>query len=180
MFCLLLFCLLEFIFGSSLLIGAPTSSGVFILLLKIFVVGLFVFWSSLFDIRLLSPALEMFWEDSLDLTLLFIFLGFAISWIGGFAGLLICGVVLFSKVFLSWFKFCEGLLFIFLFVRFARDCELLVFVGLLRIVGLFEIIFWLSGLLRGLINNGFFFELSSRGFPFIEEITEDSFSLFFL
>jgi len=34
MFCLLLFCLLGFIFGSSLLIGAPTSSGVFILLLK--------------------------------------------------------------------------------------------------------------------------------------------------
>ena len=180
MFCLLLFCLSGFIFGSSLLIGAPTSSGVFILLLKIFVVGLFVFWSGLFDSRLLSPALEIFWEDSLDLTLLLIFLGFAISWIGGFAGFLIGGVVLFAKVFLSWFKFCEGLLFVFLFVRFARDCELLVFVGLLRIVGLFEIIFWLSGLLRGLINNGFFFEFSSRGFPFIEAITEDSFSLFCL
>ena len=43
LFCLLLFCLLEFIFGSSLLIGAPTSSGVFILLLKFFGLGLFVF-----------------------------------------------------------------------------------------------------------------------------------------
>jgi len=43
MFCLLLFCLLGFIFGSSLLIGAPTSAGVFILLLKFFVLGLFVF-----------------------------------------------------------------------------------------------------------------------------------------
>ena len=43
MFCLLLFCLLGFIFGSSLLIGAPTSSGVLIILLKFFVVGLFVF-----------------------------------------------------------------------------------------------------------------------------------------
>ncbi len=44
MFCLsLLFCLLGFILGSSLLIGAPTSSGVFILLLKFFVVGLLVF-----------------------------------------------------------------------------------------------------------------------------------------
>jgi len=42
MFCFL-FCLLGFIFGSSLLIGAPTSSGVFILLLKFFVLGLFVF-----------------------------------------------------------------------------------------------------------------------------------------
>jgi hypothetical protein len=39
----------------------------------------------------------MFWEDLLDLTLLIIFLGLAISWIGGFAGLLIGGVVLFRK-----------------------------------------------------------------------------------
>jgi len=38
-----MFCLLGFIFGSSLLIGAPTSSGVFFLLLKFFVLGLFVF-----------------------------------------------------------------------------------------------------------------------------------------
>jgi len=58
MFCLL-FCLLEFIFGSSLLIGAPTSSGGEILLLIFFVLGLFEFWSVLFDICLFPP-LEMF------------------------------------------------------------------------------------------------------------------------
>jgi len=46
---------------------------------------------------------------------------------------LIGGIVLFSKVFLSWFKLCEGLLFIFVFVFvcFARDCELLIILGLL-------------------------------------------------
>jgi len=46
----------------------------------------------------------MFLEDSLVLILLFIFLGFAISWIGGFVGLLIGGFVLLTKVFLSWLK----------------------------------------------------------------------------
>ena len=175
-----MFCLLFCWLGRSLLIGAPTSSGGDILLLIFFVLDLFEFWSGLFDICLFPPALEMFWEDSLDLTLLLIFLGLAISWIGGFAGLFIGGVMLFRKVFLSWLRFCEVLLFIFWFVRFAWDCELLAIVGLLRFLGWFEIIFRLSGLLRGFINNGFLFELSLRGFPFIEEITEDLSSLFCL
>jgi len=39
--------------------------------------------------------------------------------------------VLFSKGFLSWFIFCEDLLFIFVFVRFSRDFELLTISGLL-------------------------------------------------
>ena len=49
--------------------------------------------------------------------------------------------------------------------------------GLLGLLGGFEIIFRLSGLLRGFINNGFLFELSLRGFPFPGGITEGSFSL---
>ena len=55
MFCLL-FWLLFFLRESSFLMGAPTSSGVFNLLL-FFNLGLFVIWSSLFDIFLLSPEL---------------------------------------------------------------------------------------------------------------------------
>ena len=175
MFCLL-FCWLV----PSLLIGAPTSSGGEILLLTFFVLGLFEFWSGLFDICLFPSELEIFWEDSFDFILLVIFLGLAISWIGGFDGLFIGVVVLFRKVFLSCLRFCKVLLFIFWFVRFAWDCELLVMLGLLRFLGLFEIIFWLSGLLRGFINNGFLFELSLRGLPFIEDLTEDSFSSFCL
>ena len=116
----------------------------------------------------------MFLEESFDLTLLLIFLGLAISWIGGFAGFFIGGVALFRKVFLSWFRFCEVLLFILWFVRFAWDCELLVIIGLLRFLGWFEISFRLSGLLRGFINNGFLFGLSFSVFSLIEEITEDS------
>ena len=122
----------------------------------------------------------MFLEDSSDLTLLLIFLGFAISWIGGFAGLLIGGVVLFSKVFLSWLKFCKGLLLIFWFLRFAWDFELLTILGLLGFIDWFEIFFRLSGLLRGFINNGFLFELSLIGSPFTEEIRGDLSSLFCL
>ena len=175
-----MFCLLFCWLGPSLLIGAPTSSGGTILLLIFFVLDLLAFWSGLFDICLFSPEPEMFWEDSLDLELLLIFLGLAISWIGGFEGLFIGGVVLFRKVVLFWLRFCEVLIFIFWFVRFAGDCELLVIEGLLRFLGWFEIIFRLSGLLRGFINNGFLFELSLRGLPFIEEITEDSSSLFCL
>ena len=171
MFCLL-FCWLV----PSLLIGAPTSSGGEILLLIFLVLDLFEFWSVLFDICLFPP-LEMFWEDSL---FLLIFLGLAISWIGGFDGLFIGGVALFREFFLSCLRFCEVLLFIFWFVRFGWDCELLVIVGLLRFIGLFEIIFWLSGLLRGFINNGFLFELLLIDLPFTEEITEDSFSVFCL
>ena len=161
-----------------LLIGAPTSSGGEILLLIFFVLDLFEFWSVLFDICLFSP-LKMFWEDLLDSILLLIFLGLAISWMGGFDWLLIGGVVLFRE-FLSCLRFCEFLLFIFWFVKFGLDCELLVIVGLFRFIGLFEIIFWLSGLLIGFINNGFLFELSLRLLPFIEEVTEDSFSVFCL
>jgi len=48
-------------------------------LLIFFVLDLFEFWSGLFDICLFPPALEMFLEDSLDLKLLLIFLGLAIS-----------------------------------------------------------------------------------------------------
>ena len=58
---------------------------------------MFEFWSGLFGICLSPPEFEMFWEDLLDLTLLIIFLGLAISWIGGFAGLFLVGVVLFRK-----------------------------------------------------------------------------------
>ena len=119
----------------------------------------------------------MLLEELLDLTL-FMFLGFAIRWIGGFAGLLIGGVVVFRNVFLSWLKFCEGLLFVF--VRFARDCELLTILGLLGFWSWFEIIFTLSGLLSGFINNGFLFELFLRGFLCLEEITGDLSSLFCL
>ena len=121
----------------------------------------------------------MFLEDSFDLTLL-LFLGLAISWIGGFAGLFTGGVALFLKVFLSWFWFWEVLLFVFWFEKFACDCELLVIVGLLRFFGWFEIIFWLSGLLRGFISNGFLFELSFVGFSLIVGTNEDSSSLFCL
>ena len=71
----LLFCKLAF----SLLIGAPTSSGGFILLLIFFVLGLLLFPSGLFETCLLYSELEVFLEDSLDLTLLFMFLGFAIN-----------------------------------------------------------------------------------------------------
>ena len=83
----------------------------------------------------------MFLGDSLDLKLLFIFLGFAMSWMGGFAGLLIGGVVLLRKVFLSWLKFCGEFLFIFWFLRFAWDSELLTRLDLLEFLGWFEIIF---------------------------------------
>ena len=179
-FCLKdMFCLLCWL-SLSLLIGAPTSSGGEVLLLILFVWDLFEFWSGLIDICLSPPELEMFWEDSLDLALFLIFLGLAISWIGGFAGLFIGGVVLFWKVFLSWLKFCEVLLVLFWFLRFAWDCELLTIDGLLRFLSGFEIIFRLSGLFKGFINNGFLFELSLRGFSFIEEITEDLSSLFCL
>ena len=51
------FCLLFCLLISSLLIGAPTSSGVFFLLLKSFVLDLLVFGSGLFDICLLLPRL---------------------------------------------------------------------------------------------------------------------------
>ena len=118
--------------------------------------------------------------NSLDLVLLLIFWGFAISWIGGFAGLLLGKVVLFWKVFLSCFEFSEGLLFIFRFEGFAWDCELLTILGLLGFLGWLEIIFILSGLFKGFINNGFLFKLSLRGLPFTRGVTEDLFSLFFL
>jgi hypothetical protein len=81
--------------------------------------------------------------------------------------------VLFRKFLLPWLRFCEVLLSIFWFVRFDWDCELLVIVGLFRVLGWFEIVFRLSGLLRGFINNGFLFELSLIGFPFKEDLTED-------
>ena len=174
MFCLL-FCLRE----SSLLIGAPTSSGVFKLLL-FFALILFVFWSGLLDSLFMSPELKLFLEDSLDLTLLLIFLGFAINWIGGFAGLLIGGIVLFRKFLLSWLKFCESLPFVFWFVIFGCDGELLIIFGLLRFLDWFEIFFKVSGLFIGFINNGLFFELSLRGSPFKEEATVDLSALFCL
>ena len=47
------------------------------------------------------------------------------------AGLLICWVLLFWKVILSWFKFCEDLIFLFWSVRFVLDCELSMIFGLL-------------------------------------------------
>ena len=169
-----MFCLLFCWLGPFLLIGAPTSSGGEILLLIFFVLDLFEFCSGLFDICLLPPELEMFWEDSLDLTFLLRMLGLAISWIEGFTGLFMGVVVLLRKVFLSWFWFCEFFLFMFWFEGFACDCVVLVFVGLLIFFGWFEIIFRLSGLLRGFINNVFLFELSLGGFPSIEEFAEDS------
>ena len=39
----------------------------------------FEFWSDLFDICLFPPEMGMFWEDLLNLALLLIFLGLAIS-----------------------------------------------------------------------------------------------------
>ena len=173
-----MFCLLFCWLGPSLLIGAPTSSGGDTLWFIFFVLGLFGFWSGLFDNCLFSPELEIFLEELFDLTLLLIFLGLAISWIGGFAGLFIGGFALFLKVFLSWLRFWEVLLFVFWFVRLACDCELLVVVGLLRFFGWFEIIFILSGLFRGFISNGFLFELSLGDFPLIAGTNEDLSSLF--
>ena len=85
----------------SLLIGAPTSSGGDILLLIFFVLDLFEFGSGLFDICLLAPNLAIDWEDSIKLALSLIFLGLAISCIGGFAGFFVGGVVLFRKFLLS-------------------------------------------------------------------------------
>ena len=176
MFCLLLFCLLR----SFLLIGAPTSSGVLILLLKFFAMGLFVFWLGVFDGFLFSPELYMFLEDSLGLILFVKFLGFAISWIGGFAGILKGGVVILREFFLSWLKFCDTWGFVFLFVKFALDCELLTILGLLKFLGWFEIIFTLSGLFKGFVKNGLLFELSWKVLPFFEDATEVLSSLFFL
>ena len=122
----------------------------------------------------------MFWEDSLDLTLLLIFFGLAISWIGAFGGLFIGEVALFRKVFLSWLRFCEVWIFIFWFLGFAWDCELLVIDGLLRFLGEFEIIFRLSGLFRGFSSNGFLFELSLGDFPLIAGTNKELSSLFCL
>ena len=116
----------------------------------------------------------------LELTLLVKFLGFSISWIGGLVRLLIGGVVLFRKVFLSWLKFSAVLLFRFLFVRFAWDFELLIILGLIGFFSWLGIIFWLSGLLRGFFNNGFLLELSLRDFPFTGEIRVDLSSFFCL
>ena len=173
-----MFCLLFCWLGTSLLIGAPTSSGGEVLLLIFFVLDLFEFWTGLFDICLFPCELDIFWEDSLDLILLFF--GLAINWIGGFAGLFIGAVELFWKVFLSWLIFLEVFILIFWFERFAWDWELLVIVGLLKFLGWFEIFSRLSGLFRGFINNGFLFGLSFRRLSFIEEITDDSSSLFCL
>ena len=75
--------------------GAPTSSGVLALLLGFFVLGLIVLWSDLFAGCLMTPDLYALLKDSLDLTLVLVFFGFVMSWIGGLAGLLIGGVVLF-------------------------------------------------------------------------------------
>ena len=175
MFCLLVFCLLR----SFLLIGAPTSSGGVTLLFKLLVLGLFVFWLGLFDSCFLSFDLKKLLVESLVFTWLFIFFGFAISWIGGFAGLLLDEVVLFRKVFLFWLEFWVDILFVFLFTKFPWDCERLIILGLLGFLGGFEVIFRFSGLLRGFINNGLLLELSLTGFPFPEGITEDSFSLCF-
>ena len=71
------------------------------MLLILFVLDLFEFCSGLFDICLFAPKLDMDWEDSIDLTLLLMFLGLAISCIGGFVGLFIGGVAVFRKFLLS-------------------------------------------------------------------------------
>ena len=81
---------------------------------------------------------------------MFIFLGFAINWIGGFAGFL-RGVFVLSLGFSwLWLKFCGGLIFVFLFVGSAWDCDFSRVFGLMGLLGWFEIIFKLSGLLRGI------------------------------
>ena len=120
----------------------------------------------------------MFFEDSFDLKLLFIFLGFAINWIGGFAGFLRGEVLLSRNDCLPWLRFCGGLMFVFLFVGFAWDCVLSTIFGLMGLLGWFEIIFNFSGLLRGFINNGFLSESSLEDFPFKEEARGDLSSLF--
>ena len=146
------FCLLGFIFLLSLLIGAPPSSGGFILPLIFCGLGLLV-------------LLGLFLKS------LFRFLGFAISWIGGFAGLLIDGVVLFWKVLLSGLKFCDGLLFEFWFWIFSWDWEVLIVLELFWFLDWFGIFFRVSGLFRGLINNGFLFGLSLRDLPFSGDLS---------
>ena len=80
----------------------------------------------------------MFLLDSLPLVR---FLGFAISWIGGFARLSGGVFVFFRKAFLSWFKLPEGLLFILVFLVFDWDCELVIIFGLLGFLSWFGIIF---------------------------------------
>ena len=117
----------------------------------------------------------MFFDDSLVLVL-FIFLGFAISWIGGFVGLLIGEVVLFWKLFLSWLEFFNGLFLIWL----DWVCELLIILGLFGFLSSLGFTFRLSGLVRGFVNNGFLFKLFVRGFPFTGEIAGGLFSLFCL
>ena len=117
----------------------------------------------------------MFFDDSLVLEL-FIFLGFSMSWIGGFVGLLIGGVVLFWKVFLSWLEFFSGLFLIWL----VWVCELLTILGLFGFLSWFEFALRLSGLVRGFVNKGFLFKLFVRGLPFTAEITGDLSSLFCL
>ena len=103
--------------------------------------------------------------DSLDFGLLTKFLGFAINWIGGLAGLLIDSVVFFGKALFSRLEFCVGLFFKFLFPRFAWDCELVKVEGLLVFLSWFGIIFGLTGWFIGLLNKGFLFKFSLKGFP---------------
>ena len=122
----------------------------------------------------------MFLVGLLELALLVKFFGFSISWIGGLAGFLAGWVVLLRKVFWSLFDFCEGLFINFWFRWFIWDCELLTILGLLGFFGRFEFKFGLSGLFRGLINNGFLFELLSRWFVFLGGTIIDLSSLFFL
>ena len=123
----------------------------------------------------------MLLEGSFDLVLSIIFLGFSISWIGGFTGLLIGGVVVLRRVFLSELRFWDGLLFMFRFAGFAWDCELLTILGFLGFVSWFGIIFRVCGLLRGFANNdGSLLDPSLLVCFFKGELMEDLSSLFWL
>ena len=176
-----MFFLLGFAFKSSFLIGAPTSSGVLLLLLVFFGLGWLLFWSNVLNICVLPLELYLFLADWLDWKLLARFLGFSISWKGGFAGLLIDGVIWLREVLVFWLEFCEDLTSNFWFWIFFWDWELLVAIlDLFVFVDWFEIIFGLSGLLRGFISNGFLFMFSWSGFPCIEEVTGGLSSLFCL
>ena len=111
----------------------------------------------------------MFLEGLFDLKV-FIFLGFSISWIGGLEGLLMGGLMLFRKVFLSWLKFRDGLFFMSWLIVFTGDCEILVILGLLGFMSWFGFIFKFSGLFRGFFNSCFLSELSLGGCPSKEDL----------
>ena len=174
------------VLGSCLLIGAPTSSGVF------FAVGLFrfflgdwlMFCPNLFEFCFLSR--EIFWLKESFLLMVFVkFFGFSISWIGGFAGLLAGAVEGLRYGFLSRLKFelffslkfdCGlfGLLTDSLPFNCPLDCE----PEILLFWELFCFVFEFSWLFIGLINRGFLFKLPLEEFVWVGIPVGEDFSKF--